>query len=135
MTIADAGPIVSLLNPSEPYHHWCIEAADPLAPPLLTCEAVLTESFHLLERRTFSGAAGLRAMLERGFLKASFSLEAEIDEVLKLLEKYADQPMSLADACLVRMSELYPDHRVFTLDSDFRSYRRFGRRVIPLLTP
>ena len=135
MTIIGAGPIVAILNPNDSQHQWCLEAAGPLAPPLLTCEAVLTESFHRRERRTSDGVASLRTMLDREFLKVSFSLDSELQSVLHLLEKYTDQPMSFADACLVRMSELYPDHRVFTVDSGFRVYRRFGRRVVPLLIP
>lgn len=51
------------------------------------------------------------------------------------MRRYADVPMSLADACLVRMSELSDDASVLTLDSDFRIYRRLGRQAIPLLTP
>jgi hypothetical protein len=48
---------------------------------------------------------------------------------------YADVPMSLADACLVRMSELFPKHRVMSLGSDFHVYRRNRLQVIPLLSP
>jgi len=52
------------------------------------------------------------------------------------MEKYGDQEMQLADACLVRMSELQRDCRLFTLDQkDFRVYRRFERQVIPLIAP
>lgn len=43
--------------------------------------------------------------------------------------------MSLADACLVRLSEMVPNALVFTLDADFFIYRRRGCSVIPLLTP
>jgi hypothetical protein len=42
--------------------------------------------------------------------------------------------MSLADACLVRLSELRADSEVMTLDGDFTIYRRHGRQVIPLIT-
>ena len=37
----------------------------------------------------------------------------------KLHQKYADRPMSLADACIVRMAEIHERHAVLTLDSDF----------------
>jgi len=55
--------------------------------------------------------------------------------VFRLLRKYADRPMSLADACLVRMAELTDGCQVFTTDKHFRVYRRKGRHVIPLLAP
>ena len=54
----------------------------------------------------------------------------------RLLRRYASLPMDLADACLVRLSELHADSVVFTIDSEFRDvYRRNGRQVIPTLLP
>ena len=44
-------------------------------------------------------------------------------------------PMSLADACLVRMAELHSGSTVLTVDSDFTVYRMHGRRVIPVILP
>ena len=62
-------------------------------------------------------------------------MEKNRADVLNLLRKYADQPMSLADACLVRMTELNDNCQIFTTDKDFLVYRRKGRSVIPLLAP
>jgi predicted nucleic acid-binding protein len=104
-------------------------------PPLAhTCEAVIVEASHLLRRDT-PGKRGLLELLTNGKLTIPFSLSAEIREVRSLIERYENVPMSLADACLVRMSELVPDCVVFTLDSDFRIYRRHKRQKIPLLMP
>ena len=58
-----------------------------------------------------------------------------LDAVIRLLQKYADVPMSLADACLVRMTEVYSDPVLLTTDSDFRIYRRHGRQTIPSVMP
>ena len=55
--------------------------------------------------------------------------------ILQLMDRYASVPMSFADACLVQMSEMWPECTVFTTDSDFRIYRRHRRQVIPLLIP
>ena len=74
-------------------------------------------------------------MIDRGGVQVSFSLVAEGERIKQLMLKYRDMPMSLADACLVRMSELFPMHLVFTLDHHFRVYRRHRRLVVPLLTP
>jgi predicted nucleic acid-binding protein len=65
----------------------------------------------------------------------AFDLANDLDRVLKLMQKYADVPMSLADACLVRMSETLENPVVLTTDDDFRIYRRHGRQVVPCLTP
>jgi hypothetical protein len=51
------------------------------------------------------------------------------------MRKYRDLPATLADACLVRMSEVHVDSVVFTLDRYFRVYRRNGRQAIPLISP
>jgi predicted nucleic acid-binding protein len=74
-------------------------------------------------------------MLRRGVVIPAFDLGDELDRVLGLMEKYADVPMSLADACLVRMSETAADPILLTTDTDFRVYRRHGRQVVPCLTP
>ena len=73
--------------------------------------------------------------VSRGVVQMGMSLADEITPVQSLFERYENVPASLADACLVRMSELYERCRVFTLDADFQVYRRHGRKVIPLLWP
>jgi hypothetical protein len=56
--------------------------------------------------------------------------------VLALLRKYADRGTDLADARIVRMTELMRDSWVITVDrADFSVYRRNGRDLIPLITP
>ena len=97
-----------------------------------TCEAVLSEAFHLLGPR---GAPGLSALLRRRALIAAFDLDNDVESVLKLLQKYANVPMSLADACLVRMSETLPEPIILTTDSDFRIYRRHSRQMVPCKMP
>ena len=73
--------------------------------------------------------------LRRGLLVSDFSLSAEQEAVLVMMDKYADVPMSLADACLVRMTEMRPDPVLLTTDADFRIYRRHSRQVVPCLMP
>jgi predicted nucleic acid-binding protein len=80
-------------------------------------------------------SAQLRALLRNESLRLAFELDAQLNPVLDLMEKYADTPMSLVDACLVRMSETLPDPIVLTTDADFRIYRRHSRQVIPCLMP
>jgi predicted nucleic acid-binding protein len=62
-------------------------------------------------------------------------LDEHVDEIDRLRRKYADVPMSVADACLVRLAEQLGQCAVLTLDRDFSVYRRHGRQVIPLITP
>ncbi len=51
------------------------------------------------------------------------------------MRRYQSVPMSIADACLVRMSEIYTQSSVITLDSDFRIYRKNRNQEIPVIMP
>ena len=132
--LLDTGPLVAFLSGADAHHGWAQEQWQDLLPPLLTCEAVITEAAFLLQRHDRS-RANLFELIRRGVVKLDFSLTEELPVVAALVERYANIPMSLADACLVRMSELWADARVFTLDDDFHTYRRHGRQTIPLITP
>ena len=65
----------------------------------------------------------------------AFNLAEQIGPVRALLEKYMDREMDLTDACIVRMTELFPDCRVFSVDGDFAVYRRFRNQSIPAIYP
>ncbi|MGH7795228.1 MAG: type II toxin-antitoxin system VapC family toxin [Candidatus Binatia bacterium] len=130
--LVDAGYLVALLSRRDSHHAWAATQAPLFAPPWRTCEAVLSEAFHLLGAH---GNPGLSALLRRRALLAAFDFDNDVESVLKLLQKYADVPMSLADACLVRMTETFPDPVILTTDSDFRVYRRHSRQVVPYVMP
>lgn len=105
-----------------------------LTPPLLTCEPVLTEASFLVRRAGGTGGE-IAALVRKGVLQVAFALQQEAAAVESLMRRYRSVPMSLADACLVRMSETMDEVVVFTLDADFGIYRRRGRQVIPTLSP
>jgi uncharacterized protein len=130
--LVDAGFLVALLSRRDSHHQWAAMQAPSHPPPWRTCETVLSEAFHLLGAR---GAPGLSALLRRRALIAAFDLDNDVESVLKLLQKYANVPMSLADACLVRMTEMLPDPVILTTDSDFRIYRRHSRQIVPCMMP
>ena len=130
--LVDAGFLVALLSRGDAHHGWAAAHAPGHPPPWRTCEAVLSEAFHLLGAR---GTPGLSALVRRRAVMTTFDLDDDVESVLKLLQKYADVPMSLADACLVRMTETLADPIVLTTDSDFRIYRRHGRQTVPCLMP
>jgi predicted nucleic acid-binding protein len=130
--LVDSGFVVALLSNRDSHHEWARKQASELPPPWSTCEAVLSESFHLLGGR---GAPSLGALLHRRAVLVDFELSENLESVLKLIEKYSDVPMSLADACLVRMTETIAEPIVMTTDEDFRIYRRHSRHVVPCVTP
>ena len=132
--IVDAGPLVVLLAENSKIRPWVTEQFKRLKPPFLTCEPVLTEAAFLLKRHG-ADPDHLFAMIERGALEVNFKLGDHIADVRELVRKYQDTPMSLADACLVRMAEIHQGSTVFTLDADFLVYRKRGRQVIPVLMP
>ena len=129
----DTGPLVALLDRRDHQHAWVKQQLAKIPAPLHTCEAVLTEAC-FLSRNLAGGQQAVMGLLQRGFLSLSFSLGEEASAIQSLLLRYADVPMSLADACLVRMMEL-ESGILLTLDSDFQIYRMKGRAVIPVLIP
>ena len=130
--LVDTGFLVALLSRRDGNHRWAAAQAPSLPPPWTTCEAVLSEASHLLGGR---GTRSLASLLYRGALVCGYRFADDMDAVLKLLEKYANVPMSFADACLVRMTETLNDPVLLTTDADFRIYRRHGRQIIPCLLP
>ena len=132
--IVDTGPLVAYFNVRDRHHAWAVERWATLFDPVVTCESVISEAAFLL------GEDGLEteklwSAIERGTVRVDFAFERHRSDVLRLVRKYADQPMSFADACIVRLTEIIDKCTVFTTDEDFRVYRRHGRGLIPLMAP
>ena len=132
--LMDTGPLAALLNPNDEWHAWARETMRRLPTPLLTSEPVLTEASYLL-RREGCDADEMFALTVESVVRVGLRLEDEQASLRELMARYRSVPMSLADATLVRLSELHRDCQVFTLDTDFRIYRRHGNKVIPVLMP
>jgi uncharacterized protein len=123
--IVDTGPLIAFFDRAEQHHRWVAERIEELDAPLLVCEPVLAEAMFLLARFEKAQNAML-ALVENGALNVAFRVDEHIGELRKLLHRYRNIPMSLADACIVRMSEIHDRHAVLTLDSDFSIYRKHG---------
>lgn len=132
--LLDTGPLVAFISPRDRFHEWAVTQWSTSSLPLLTCEAVITEACFLL-RNVYRGEEEVMSLLETQILHIPFSLNAEVAAVRQLLLRYQSVPMSLADACLVRMTELYPEILLLTLDSDFTIYRKNRDRLIATMTP
>lgn len=130
--LVDAGFLIALLSRRDTHHAWAAAQARRLPPPWRTCDAVLSEAFHLLGA---AAAPALAALIERGAVTSQFHFDEHAPVVLRLMEKYADVPMSFADACLVRMTEILADPMLLTTDGDFRTYRRHSRQTVPCVVP
>jgi predicted nucleic acid-binding protein len=129
--VLDAGPLIAALNRDDEHHRWATETIARLRPPFHSCPEAMAEAAAMTGR-----PAAIVEMIHAGEIVLSFNLAAQAASVLALLRKYADRDMDLADACIVRMTELAKDCRVVTVDRrDFSVYRRNGRDVIPLIAP
>jgi len=134
VVLADSGAIVAALDKRDQHHAWARRQFDASTEGCITCEAVLAECFFLLEHLR-DGKQALCRLLDRGLMDVAFVFDPHRSDVLRLIERYSDTPMSFADACLVKMSEIHRTCRVLTTDSDFIVYRRFGREMIPVIAP
>lgn len=132
--IVDSGPLVALLVKTDDHHAWTVDCLRELRPPFLTCEPVLAEAAHLV-RKVRNGIERFVDLLMSDLLRVDLDLMTERGAVGRLLRKYADRPMSLADVCLVRLAEINDTVTVLTIDGDFAAYRKHGRRAIPLIVP
>jgi len=132
--ILDTGPLVALLAGDDAMHEWAVAQAKHAPSSVLTCDAVISEALFLLKRARLNTDVFFE-MAETGFLKSAFEFDQEHRAVRELMRRYAKLPMSFADACLVRMSELHPGASIWTLDSDFRIYRQHRRQTISLIAP
>lgn len=122
------------MNRRDIHHAWAVEQFARLRPPLLTCEAVLSETSYLLGHGSPSALA-LLDLVERRVVKLELQVQTEVMRIRELEARYASVPMAFADACLVRLAELHHDATVWTTDGDFRIYRRNGRQRIRTLMP
>jgi len=127
--ILDAGPLIAALNRQDKHHRWACEILERLGPPFYSCPEAMAEAAAMTGQ-----PAAIVEMIQSEEIILAFDLFEQAAGVLSLLKKYADRDMDLADACIVRMTELIRDCRVVTLDrADFAVYRRNGRDLIPVI--
>ena len=132
--VVDTGPIVAMLDADEANHDWVMSQVQRLRPPLITCEAALTEAAFLMSRAGADSSV-VPQLVTRGFVTVAKLFDDDAAQIVRLMARYRNVPMSLTDACLVKLVERTPNATLFTLDPDFRIYRQRGRRLIPLLAP
>jgi predicted nucleic acid-binding protein len=129
--ILDAGPLIAALNSTDQHHHWACETLKRFGPPFYTCPEAMAEAAAMTGR-----PAAIVEMIQSEEIILEFDLSNQASSILALLKKYQDRDMDLADACIVRMTELIRNCRVITLDrADFAVYRRNGRELIPVIIP
>lgn len=130
--IVDTGPLIAFFDRSERYHRWVNDRIKELEMPLLVCEPVLVEATYLL-RRSLRARDFLFELVDDGALRIAFRIEEHVGALRRLLQKYSDTPISLADACIVLMAEIHGSHSVLTLDSDFLIYRTSNGAPLSLI--
>lgn len=134
VVLLDTGPLVALMDPREAHHTWARAAFARLRLPLTTCQAVLTETCFLLSDQPMPLAA-FRRHVQAGHFVDALDFARLAPRMMELMERYANVPMSFADACLVALAEATPEARIFTLDRDFLIYRRHDDKPLALLAP
>ncbi|WP_367875324.1 type II toxin-antitoxin system VapC family toxin [Luteolibacter sp. Populi] len=134
MLIVDTGPLVALIDRSERQHGWAKACFGELRHALVTCDAVISETMFLVRRAGKDPSIALE-LITRNLIISDYRVQEEAAPLMELMQRYRNVPMSLADACLVRMAGIHDGARVLTMDSDFTVYRKFGRKVIPVIMP
>jgi uncharacterized protein len=132
--VLDTGVLIAFLMPKDKFHTWAVSQFSKITVPVITNEAVITEACFLAQR-IHNGQETILKLIKHGHITIPFTLNSEIEAIENLMQRYASVPMSLADACIVRMSEIYEDSSVLTLDSDFRIYRQHRNQPISVVMP
>jgi predicted nucleic acid-binding protein len=132
--LLDTGVIIAWLDRREKFHQACVDALQNCSSPLITCEAVIAESCYLLRQLTGAAEAVLANVAE-GIFGLPSSLSQSAAEVRRILQKYRDREIDLADGCLIQMAGEYKTAEVLTLDRDFRVYRWGRGKTFNLLIP
>ncbi len=132
--VIDAGPLVASIDRRDDFHQWAKAALGTVRYPIFTCEPVITESCFLL-RKTDGAVLNLLSLISEGLIRINFSVDENANALSALMARYKSVPMSLADACLVRMAELNSSSVVMTIDSDFTIYRMHRNQPISIIMP
>ena len=131
--IMDAGPLVAWFCPRDEHYEWAGLTFSKLQPGGIICEAVITEVCHLVAKEGVARNEVIEFVIQSGL--ETVALGNDLPAIARLLTRYADAPMDFADACMVRLAEMYPDATVCTTDGHFKFFRRNQHDVIPLLAP
>jgi uncharacterized protein len=131
--LLDTGPLVALLSKDDVNHEKARRLFAASAPPFRCCEPVVAESCFLMRKVHRAGPAEVVALGARGVYTIAISVEAHWTSIEALLKKYADRPISLADACLIRCAEIDEEARIATFDRDFGVYRWARNRKFAIL--
>jgi predicted nucleic acid-binding protein len=129
LTLTDAGPLIAIIDADEPDHAICLEELDRIPLPLVTTWPAFTEAMYLLGRA--GGSRGQRALwrlVQSERLLLADLTRSAVERAARLMDKYVDRPMDLADATLVAYAEEHELRTIFTLDADFEIYRLRGRQ-------
>ena len=132
--ILDTGVLIAYLMPKDKFHTWAVSELSQITSPVFTSEAVITEACFLAQR-IHNGQKTILKLIRQGHIIIPFNLSQEIETIENLMQRYTSVPMSLADASLVRMSEMYNNTPILTLDSDFTIYRKHRNQTIPVIMP
>jgi len=131
--LLDSGPLVALLSARDVNHDRARRLFDDCVPPLRCCEAVVAEACFLIRKVHRDGPAEVASLGARGVFTLAIRVQEHWQDIEALLGKYADRPISLADACLIRCAEVHSESRILTFDGDFGVYRWARRRKFSVL--
>jgi predicted nucleic acid-binding protein len=131
--LLDTGPLVALLSKNDANHDRARQMFSACAPPFLSCESVLAEACFLMRKVHAAGPAEVVALGARGVFTIAMSVGEHWTSIEQLLRKYSSQPISLADACLIRCAEIHKEPRIATFDNDFNVYKWARNRKFELL--
>lgn len=132
--LLDTGAIVALLDATDNFHQRCADALAELRAPLITCEAVIAESCYLLRNVEGAAEAIVQSVASREFL-LPIGFPDMASDVQRILGKYRDRHIDLADAVLIHLANEFQTADILTVDGDFHIYRWGRNNAFRVLVP
>jgi predicted nucleic acid-binding protein len=125
--IVDAGPLIALFDRDDRHHRRAVAFVRSCRARLITNLPVLTEATFVL-RFSVEAQRDLLSWAHRA-LEIDGATAADLPRIAALLDKYRDLPADFADASLVALAERLDLSQVASVDKDFATYRRLGKRA------
>ena len=133
-SLVDASVLIGYLNPEDPKHEDSVAVLTAAVGSAVTTWPAVTEAVHLLGRDHPAGRDALLAMIADGAIQLASLNKEDVPYLRRMMAKYGDLPMDLADATLVRVAEREGIDTVLTFDRrDFKVYRAAGIGALKIL--
>ncbi|MCH9740850.1 MAG: PIN domain-containing protein [Epsilonproteobacteria bacterium] len=128
-TIIDSGPLIALFDKNDKYHKTVLNFLEGFHGEFITTWSVITEVTHMLDFNLNVQIDFLK-WIELGAVTIYNIEQKELREIIRMMSKYTDVPMDLADSTLMYVAQKEKIQNIVSIDSDFDIYRTIKKQAL-----